>query len=233
MTDPWPEVEARLKEAATKCDRLAKRHAEKLRIFEAAPMMANRKAACEGAAALRDDYLEQAADLRAALARIEALTARQAWLPIESAPKDGTPVDGWAGNSEFPHRLPDMEWRKPSDSEFWTHGSDEPAEQEQTIGLEPRWFDIFGPITWLEQPTHWRPRPAPPSLSRIEAVGERAWRPISELQYRGQKIIAQGAAVGCVALHANPEWKPEAERVFETWIEYPAPPPSLAPKEPE
>jgi hypothetical protein len=35
------------------------------------------------------------------------------WQPIETAPKDGKPLDLWLGDDEFPHRIPDAYWGKP------------------------------------------------------------------------------------------------------------------------
>lgn len=81
------------------------------------------------------------------------------WQPIESAPKDGTPVDLWLGNAEFPDRLTDATYRKSSDSEWWVHGGDSIDNPDAEY-----WFCGFGwPLVGDNVPTHWMPRPTPPS----------------------------------------------------------------------
>ena len=64
------------------------------------------------------------------------------WQPIETAPKDGTPVDLWAtwpGNAMPPRRIPDAFWN--ANRGEWSHSAG---------------------YTWLV-PTHWMPTPAPPT----------------------------------------------------------------------
>lgn len=66
------------------------------------------------------------------------------WLPIESAPKDGTKIDVWHVNE----RVTDVYWSEIQDA--WCFdgffGPEEPT-----------------PISSLPAPTHWQPLPAPPS----------------------------------------------------------------------
>lgn len=64
------------------------------------------------------------------------------WQPIETAPRDGTYVDVWDTSNG---RTTDVKW---------DHG----AWKEWTFGFESPGFVEIDP-----QPTHWMPRPAPPS----------------------------------------------------------------------
>jgi len=45
------------------------------------------------------------------------------------------------------------------------------------------------------------------------------WRPISELKFDGRKIIALDVTGTAYLLYANPEWKPEAHRIYSGWRE--------------
>lgn len=67
-----------------------------------------------------------------------ALSEHEGWRPIKSAPKDGTRVMFWNGDS--------MSVGGWSDDEFEAHP-------------EPR-FNLDG--CYGQQPTHWRPLPSPP-----------------------------------------------------------------------
>ncbi len=78
------------------------------------------------------------------------------WQDIGTAPRDGTSIDVWI-DGEFPRRATDVQWREPSDSEWWVHGRDTIETPAAT------WHDVFGPLGKDEQPTHWMPRPSPPS----------------------------------------------------------------------
>ena len=89
--------------------------------------------------------------------------ALQGWQPIKSAPKDGTPVDLWCANSEFPNRVTDAQWRKPTESEWFVHGGD------GMKTADAQWIDPCGwPMGGDESPTHWMPLPAPPAASDRE-----------------------------------------------------------------
>lgn len=77
------------------------------------------------------------------------------WYPIECAPKDGTRIDVWKAG-EFPGRIADVEWREPTDGEWWVHGGDTIETPDAT------WCDCFGPLSKFEKPTHWMPVPEGP-----------------------------------------------------------------------
>lgn len=84
------------------------------------------------------------------------------WQPIETAPKDGTMIDLWLGDEEFPRREVDCSFREPTDGEYWSRGTEFPEEHSPEEGLyndEAGWFDCFGNKL---QPTHWMPLPQPP-----------------------------------------------------------------------
>lgn len=64
------------------------------------------------------------------------------WQPIETAPKDGTEIDLWAGGFRFPDsKYYKDAWR------YW--GPDDYDSQE--------WVKIIHPVT------HWMPLPKPPT----------------------------------------------------------------------
>lgn len=101
------------------------------------------------------------------LSRARALLG-DGWRPIETAPKDGTPIDVWLGAVEFPRREIDVRWREPTDAEFEVNGSDHPEPGDGTFGPGPGWFSDGGwtganALIGRDLPTHWRPLPAPPS----------------------------------------------------------------------
>lgn len=82
----------------------------------------------------------------------------QPWQPIETAPKDGTFIDVWVGG-EFPKRITDVSWRKPTDSEWWVHGGDELKHPRAS------WFDAFGPLGKSSPPSHWMRAPSQPGVA--------------------------------------------------------------------
>lgn len=76
------------------------------------------------------------------------------WKTIDSAPKDGTRIDGWAVNTVTGKpvgRFTDMRWEYGE----WTHGS-----RTFTFPIEiPVAADTGVPVVKL---THWMPLPSPP-----------------------------------------------------------------------
>lgn len=64
------------------------------------------------------------------------------WQTIETAPKDGTLIDLWIGGE----RYVDCYWRKAED---W--------EDDDASGWVSQYEKVLG------APTHWMPRPAPPT----------------------------------------------------------------------
>ncbi len=92
------------------------------------------------------DYVAQIiAEAEAAIAAAEG----GGWRPIETAPKDGTPVDLWMvfHDQRPPCRFTDCRWETMTD---WR-------------GKEyDGWFFGRGVCRTLARPTHWQPRPPPP-----------------------------------------------------------------------
>lgn len=83
--------------------------------------------------------LEQADTITALRSEVERLRAAQQWRPIESAPKDGMPVQvGWIGRT-------------------W-----EASKSHCEYGEWGYLTREMGFIPWCEQPTHWLPLPPPP-----------------------------------------------------------------------
>jgi hypothetical protein len=83
-------------------------------------------------------------------ARKREVSAITDWKSIETAPKDGTKVDlwvEWPGRSPAAGRVPDAEW---TDLYGWSYRS---LTGEGDFGIEHQGG----------QPTHWRPRPEPPT----------------------------------------------------------------------
>lgn len=62
-------------------------------------------------------------------AKVKELEGKMEWKPISEAPLDGTDVDLWLGDEEFPRRETDCSFREPTDSEFWLNGTLEPEEE--------------------------------------------------------------------------------------------------------
>ncbi len=78
------------------------------------------------------------------------------WQPIETAPKDGTKVDGWAVNTvtgEPVGRMPGMWW----EGEAWQYGREKGFYWEIEV---PIFAKTGVPVVKL---THWMPLPKPPT----------------------------------------------------------------------
>lgn len=86
--------------------------------------------------------------LPALLDRIEAET----WQPIETAPKDGTPILVWADGYEWPEVI-----------RWYAYDPEDAAE----IGELGYWHyaeeTLAESYDWLHEVTHWRPLPAAPT----------------------------------------------------------------------
>jgi hypothetical protein len=68
------------------------------------------------------------------------------WLPIESAPKDGTEIDVWCW--ETAHEAIGQGYRVPN--AYWST-------------FDEKWLFLGGgSIGWAHSPAHWMPLPAPP-----------------------------------------------------------------------
>lgn len=81
--------------------------------------------------------------IRAQAEHIAALESMVAWRPIETAPKDGTHIDLWAGEE----RVADCRWNVRSKRwEYWAWGD----------------FDGMAMVKVDYNPTHWMPIPAAP-----------------------------------------------------------------------
>jgi hypothetical protein len=79
------------------------------------------------------------------------------WQPIETAPKDGSRIDGWAVNTVRPENVPGR-----YSNMWWEDG-------EWVIGQRYQPFPIEAPIAATGEPvvklTHWMPLPEPPALT--------------------------------------------------------------------
>lgn len=83
-----------------------------------------------------------------------------AWMPIETAPKDGTSIDVWNGE-----RIPDVSWCRPDggsiDYKDWC------ASVAEVHGYSVGWCmeNIY------PHPTHWMPKPSPPAIVPVGQEG--------------------------------------------------------------
>ena len=79
-----------------------------------------------------------------------ALPHLTGWRPIETAPKDGTAIDGW--DKTYNCRVTNMRW----DHHVWRNG-------------EPFGEKAWGAATMdgpAPNPSHWKPIPAPPETNK-------------------------------------------------------------------
>lgn len=111
------------------------------------------------------ELIDKDKEIEALQARIKELEAQQGWKDIKDAPRDGTPVDVYTGNAEFPVRQTDAEFREPNDSDWWVYGCEEPEPNDGLIDYktEKVWFGHMGmPLTGDYEPTHFMETPTPP-----------------------------------------------------------------------
>ena len=101
----------------------------------------------------RDELRSQNTALRERNAELEA---QLAWMPIETAPKDGTVITGgWVGSKPFTASGTPIVWQNTPRRSGW-------------FALSPTYENDRGeffPGKWIterEYPTHWRPRDDPP-----------------------------------------------------------------------
>ena len=74
------------------------------------------------------------------------------WQPIETAPRDGTHIDLWAGGSRVPNAFYHDDWG-------WTVWVRWVRNKRQASG-PPTGSHRY---TGVESPTHWQPLPEPPT----------------------------------------------------------------------
>lgn len=84
-------------------------------------------------------------------------TAGREWLPIESAPKDGTAVWLWCDDAQYIgyFQAAEAAWDKTPGQWFLKAGVRPKAEHQ-------RYTEIFGTYAYDASPTMWQPIPAPP-----------------------------------------------------------------------
>jgi len=127
-----------------------------LRLAEALERMrpefcGNQATLLEAAALIREQH--------AALAAPQPNAAADGWMPIETAPKDGTEIDLF---SRHGHREAGAAWGLPP------HECGEMGRycDSEWHDYEPGWVtDFWGEPQPDSEFTHWRPLPAPPTLS--------------------------------------------------------------------
>lgn len=101
-------------------------------------------------------------------------TISEGWRPIETAPKDGTPIlaygplPGWNSRDHGWHGVRETRWDcYPQGSpgyDKWTRG-------EGPLGIGWEWYEPVHNWQHHWQPTHWLPLPAPPAPTQ-DAEGE-------------------------------------------------------------
>lgn len=74
----------------------------------------------------------------------EKVNARSEWLPIESAPRDGTWFLGWNPTGIIEDQVQVYSWHNPG------------------LGDPPWWINAADSNDGDDQPTHWMPLPSPP-----------------------------------------------------------------------
>ncbi|ENN89110.1 hypothetical protein RHSP_01139 [Rhizobium freirei PRF 81] len=100
---------------------------------------------------------DELGNLRAALhAPLPEAGNGDGWLPIETAPKDGTKIDVIEVNRFGAERVTDVWWS--ASRQYWAVWGD-------------RGFGTSGETSVGVIPTHWRHRPSPPSILKEGAEG--------------------------------------------------------------
>ena len=84
-----------------------------------------------------------------ALAAINAIPALDEWQPIETAPKDGTPIDVWVIDVNSAYRKTEIFWN--TDTHCWWDND--------------QYYGQGGPMDGTA--THWRPLPKPPLVAAL------------------------------------------------------------------
>lgn len=92
----------------------------------------------------------------AALRKIE-------WMPISTAPKDGTPVALYGKMSDGVERVTFGQWIAPPDKPRLVY-CDGFAPEEEWAEWDAHWASWDGGFTEEEPATHWMPLPPPPGM---------------------------------------------------------------------
>lgn len=121
-----------------------------------------------------------------ARAGLEARKAEE-WLPIETAPRDGTPIVGWCVHEENPYF--DAETGKLTDYGchveglgrvddgahvlVWGGGDWDVDDSGNSYFWPDWWFRSGSEFEQAANPTHWRPLPAPPAIQALPLTGDK------------------------------------------------------------
>lgn len=172
-----------------------------------------------------DQYVDEMLHLRwlgwKARASLSASAeVKEGWKPIESAPKNGTPIDLWCGGA----RITDAYWGRPH------HSCGEYGAFCDSCPTYDGWCDMDGYITDREghAPTHWMPRPSAPQplTSPSVPVGDdeaarryiRDWCPDHVKDYI-DRLSPTTEAVSAEAVKVKPiDWRDMTYQGVEEWI---------------
>lgn len=80
------------------------------------------------------------------------------WQTIETAPKDGTIIDVYVSDDEFPMRWTDVKWCKPEHQCISDYCDSCPDDMNKYAWREPYSRYEYE----IPKPTHWMPLPEPP-----------------------------------------------------------------------
>lgn len=120
-----------------------------------------------------------------ARAGLEAGKAEE-WLPIETAPKDGTPIVGWCvheANSYFDTETGKLTaygchveglGRVDDGAHIlvWGGGDWDVDDSGKSYDWPDWWFRSGSEFEQAANPTHWRPLPAPPAIRALPLTGD-------------------------------------------------------------